>query len=426
MTEEIINDAMANIAQKRQEIQGTKTNVLTRPEASREDPDAKRSPTNRLIRGSLAHALTFLRDDPRVTGENRQVLYDFAREERELASNLDKLDAQYRSNTAEYDDGKGGKIHTVTLDLKELTEGEEDTRVPWVMIGGASSTDEGNAQLPMVMALQGEKVTILTYPEQMKLQKGGDGRSILESLSNKGQEDLAIFKNVAPQVGYAKTNLLGHSLGGAMVLSMASDPEFASKMGIENVVVMAPTGFEKRRFVGISKAFLDEGGKLNSDPEAKVFLDQGVVDANRPSGVGGGEGIKGQIKLGIDLVSGGKAAATKMIDGEVLARAASNIQGDLEIWTSSNDKIINADAIAGVVGEAPFTTNNVSLYSMEGGNHNSYFTEFGFNRARQEEQQARHEAQTTAIGKKVSMESVERSGAEFILKQMQVPTSEAA
>jgi len=115
-----------------------------------------------------------------------------------------------------------------------------------------------------------------------------------------------------------------------------------------------------------------------------------------------------------------------MIDGEVLARAASNIQGDLEIWTSSNDKIINADAIAGVVGEAPFTTNNVSLYSMEGGNHNSYFTEFGFNRARQEEQQARHEAQTTAIGKKVSMESVERSGAEFILKQMQVPTSEAA
>jgi len=152
----------------------------------------------------------------------------------------------------------------------------------------------------------------------------------------------------------------------------------------------------------------------------KVFLDQGVVDANRPSGVGVGEGIKGQIKLGIDLVSGGKAVATKMIDGEVLARAASNIQGDLEIWTSSNDKIINAEAIAGVVGEAPFTTNNVSLYSVEGGNHNSYFTEsFGFTRVRQDEQEARRETQTPFIGSKVSASSMERSGAEYIFKQMQ-------
>ena len=272
MTEGIIGDAMASIAQTRQEIQGTNANVQTRPESSREDAEAKRSPTNRLIRGSLAHALTYLRDDPRVTGENRQVLYDFAKEERKLSTSIDKLDAQYRSNTAEYDDGKGGKIHTVTLDLKEFAEGEEDTRTPWIMVGGASSTDEGNAGLPMAMALQGEKVTILTYPEQIKLQKGGDGRSILESLSNKGQEDLEIFKNVAPQIGYSKTNLLGHSLGGAMVLSMASDPEFASKMGIENVVVMAPTGFEKRRFTGISKAFLDEGARLNSDPEAKGIL----------------------------------------------------------------------------------------------------------------------------------------------------------
>ncbi len=417
---------MANIAQKRQEIHGTKENVLTRPEATRDDPDAKRSPTNRLIRGSLAHALTYLREDPRVTGENRQVLYDFAQEERELALNLDKLDSQYRSNTAEYDDGKGGKIHTVTLDLKELAEGEEDTRTPWIMVGGASSTDEGNAGLPVAMALQGEKVTILTYPEQMKLQKGGDGRSLLESFSNKGQEDLEIFKNVAPQTGYKNTNLLGHSLGGAMVLSMASDPVFASKMGIENVVVMAPTGFEKRRFAGISKAFLDEGAKLNSDPEAKIFLNQGVMDANRPSGVGA-EGLLGAIKLGKDLVSGGKAAATKMIDGEVLARAASNIHGDLEIWTSSEDKIINAEVVGEVVKDAPFSTNNVSLYSMEGGNHNSYFIEaFGFNRVRQEEQKARHESQTPSIGKRVSIGSMERSGAEYLLKQMQQPAQEAA
>ena len=426
MTEGIINDAMANIAQTRQEIQGTKANVLTRPEATRDDPDAKRSPTNRLIRGSFAHALTNLRDDPRVTGENRQVLYDFAREQRKLSADLDRLDAQYRSNTAEYDDGKGGKIHAVTLDLKEFAEGEEDTRVPWVMIGGATSTDEQNAALPIAMALQGHKITILTYPEQMKLQKEGEGRGLFEPISNMVREDFEKFKHASKEIGYKKLNLIGHSLGGAMVIGIASHPEFVSDIGVENVVAVAPTGFEKRNVVAISVDFLKEGAKLMKDPEAKVFLDQGVIDANRPSGVGG-KGILGLPKMAWDSWSGGEAAATKMITSKVLARASSNIKGDLEIWTSSEDKIVNDDVIAETIQFAPITSNNVSHYSLEGGNHNSFFTEaFGFARVRQEEQQARHDAQTPFIGKKVSIDSLERSGAEYLFKQVLEPVSGAA
>ncbi len=426
MTEGIINDAMANIARVRQEIQGTETNVLTRPEATREDPDAKRSPTNRLIRGSLTGALHLLLKDPRVTGENRSVLYDFAKEERKMQENLDKLDSQYRTNTVEVDDGQGGKIHAITLDLKEFSEGEEDERIPWIMIGGASSTDEQNAGLPMAMALQGHKVTVLTYPEQMKLQKGGEGRGPFEPLKNMVKKDLAIFKHAGKEIGYKKANFMGHSLGGAMVIAMASDPTFASQIEIGNVLAVAPTGFEKRHTTAISLDFVKEGKKLMKDPEAKVFLDQGVVDANRPSGVGG-EGALGLVKMAWDSLSGGRGAATKMIDGDVLAQSASNIKGDLEIWTSSEDKIINGNAIDETIQIAPLKSDNVSHYNLQGGNHNSYFTEaFGFTRVREEEQQARHETQTPFIGKTVSASSLERSGAEYLFKQMLQSTSEAA
>lgn len=427
MTEGIIGETMASIAQTRQEIQGTKANVLTRPESTRDDQDAKRSPTNRLIRASIAHALTLLRDDPRATGEGRQVLYDFAKDGRELTANLDKLDAQYRSNTTELDDGAGGKIHAVTLDLKEFTEGEEDTRTPWVMIGGATSTDEQNAALPMAMALQGHKITILTYPAQMKLQKGGEGRGPIEPISNMVRKDFNKFKHAGKCIGYKKMNLIGHSLGGAMVIGMASRPDFVSTVEVDNVVALAPTGFEKRSTLAISLDFVKEGGKLNSDPEAKVFLDQGVVDANRPSGVGG-KGTLGYVKMAWDSLSGGMAAATNMITVKTLDRASSNIKGELEIWTSSEDKIINADAIDQTIRSlSRGKVNNVFHYNLVGGNHNSYFTEaLGFTRVREEEQEARHTIITPFIGKTVGVDSMERSGAEYLHKKKQQSAHKAA
>jgi len=420
MNAEIIENVQGELSNTRASIQGNlDADILTdRRQVPGVENGPFRSPTNRLIRGSLAHAMKLLRDDPISARENRGIVFDFAHGQRALTEKLDQIDLQYRDNGIEVEDGRGGLIHVSTLDVNNPQEGE-DNRIPWVMIGGATSTSEANAALPIALAVAGEMVSVMTYPEQMRMREGGRGFS--DKISNSGDDDFERFKSAIKSLGYAKINLVGHSLGGSLVLRIAADPEFAEIVEVQDVVALAPTGFIRKPVIGNALDFQKEGGVISADPEmeASIFK-QGVMDANNPSLMGDPVGIKGKLDFALNFASTGRAAATKTINEGVLERAIDNVKGDVEVWTGSEDKIIREQEVHSLVGKmSQKFPNRISSYSLDGGSHNSFFTNaFGFVRARAEEQQARRDAGISMVGKRIEENTLERSGAEMILRQM--------
>lgn len=418
-----IEGALQDISANRQKIAGNENaDILTdrRQILSNENLEPPfRSPTNRLIRGSIAYALAYLRDNPQVTGENRQVVYDFAKKQREMTVKLDQLDLQYKNNGRLVEDGLGGHIYASTLDLQEKKEGEEDTRVPWVMIGGSTSTSEANASLPIALALSGEKVTILTYPEQMQLQAGK--RSFMDKIRNAKKGDLLKFSNAIKNLGERKINLIGHSLGGAFVLALASDNSFVSSVEINDVISLAPGGFTKRNMLSLGKGFGREDVNVRRDPEMKASIyDQGVVDANRPSAMGNPGNLIQTAGFLLNFLSTGRATATRFINSQVVENAAQNVTGDIEVWTASKDSIIKEDEVhKAVENVAERHPGKVASYTLEG-THNTFFTNaFGFVRHRSLERDRRHKEKTPVQKKEIDANDLERSGAEFLLKEMQ-------
>lgn len=405
--------------------------IMTDRRFTRESETVPRSPTTRLIRGSLAATLKDIKNDPQLRID---VLPGFVRESRKLAENLDKLDTQFHTTGKFLEAGKSDKkkdsIYAVTLDLREPSD-EPDNRIPWVMIGGAYSTSEQNAALSMALALQGEKVVVLTHPEQMRDQEGMRGPHDL--LKNTAQEDMQMFKNAVGNSGLQKVNLLGDSLGGAFALAIASDPEFAKKIQIENVVLTQPVGFEPRAQKDLMAEGSAEERRNVNDPEAKVIMAyQGNTDAKRPSGAKLHDvSLVKRMLESRKFISPGKASGTQINDTESIKNTLTNISGDLEIWTNDGDNLSRSDVINDKLREAMNSIseedrNRLSSYVISGARHNELIVHgFGFIRARREEQDARHIIGEPQFGKTISLSAIERSGAEYLLKQMrpQAPSS---
>lgn len=418
---------LKKVAQRRQDANLVpKTQIATRREQVRqesEDSEIFRSPTTRLIRGSLAATLKDIKNSPEM---RVSLLPGFVAESRIMAKNLDKLDLQFNTTGKFLDAGKGpekrNSIYAVTLDLQEKTE-TPDTRVPWVMIGGAYSTSEQNASLSMALALQGEKVIVLTHPEQMRDQEGFRGPKDL--MRNTAREDIEMFKAALGSTGFSKVNVLGDSLGGAYALAVASDSNLSVQ--IENAVILQPVGFEPRS----QKELMTEGNadeKRNvNDPEAKYIMAyQGNTDAKRKSGAQLHD--VNFLKRAIEsrkFISSSKAAGEQLNDATSVVKAVNNISGDLEIWECGEDRLARPEVITTAVEKAreglgAEQQSRLVSYDVEGAHHNQLILNaFGFIRTRLEEQRARSEMGGDYKGaKKISVGSLERSGAEYILKQM--------
>lgn len=422
--EEGFEGALAAIQQTRADIRGTKDwDILTDRRPTREDMDVPRSPTTRLIRGSLAHALDFLRHDP-IYKEDKGAVDGFRAEVDRLAQAADRLDVQFHKNGREIEtqvDGNVQPIYVAELDLNPPKEGEVDERIPWLMIGGALSTSEQNAGLSMALALQGERVMVATHPGQMGEQSGG--RGFFERIGNSGKKDLKVFSQVVEKLGSSKLNLIGHSLGGRYVLEIAG---INPNVEIHDVVALAPTGFEGRSLKGVGEGFAAEDKISKVDPEQFVGMaSQGNEDAYRKSGIDLVGSLKDKAIGMLSFLGSGRAAASQAIASELIAdKVLPNISGDLEIWTADGDGIVNPDAIENVVGEVirrhSESTSRLSSYVVEGAGHNIFFINgLGFVRARDEEQQARHEALVSSpqVGKRIGADALERSAAEFLLKK---------
>ncbi|HMS22179.1 MAG TPA: hypothetical protein PKA38_00265 [Candidatus Levybacteria bacterium] len=400
--------------------------IMTDRRFTRENESVPRSPTTRLIRGSLAATLKDIKNDPQMRID---ILPGFVRESRELAENLDKLDTQFHTTGKFFEAGKGDKrkdsIYAVTLDLREPSN-EPDTRIPWVMIGGAYSTSEQNAALSMALALQGEKVIVLTHPEQMRDQEGFRGPKDL--LRNTARENIKMFTSAISNLGLSHVNLLGDSLGGAFALAVAADSELTKKVQIENAVILQPVGFEDRSQKELMSHGNEDERRNVEDPEAKVIMAlQGNTDAYRKSGAQLHDvSMRKRLWESRKFISSSQATAGQINDSEVIVKAINNMSGDLEIWGCGDDQLARPQAINAAVDKARLTLveeNQKRLYSyeVEGAHHNNLILNaFGFIRARSQEQEARHDIGENYSGiKKMNIATMERSGAEYILKKMQ-------
>lgn len=421
-------DALANKVQaRREEARAAKNpDIATDKQPTREDISVPRSPTTRLIRGSLAATLKDIKHSPEM---NMSLLPGFVAESRIMADSLDKLDVQFHKNGRFIETGDGSAekdtIYGVELDLNKPQEGVEDTRIPYVMIGGTTSTSEQNAALSMALALEGNKVIVLTYPEQMREQTGG--RGFKDKISNIGTENIEKFKNAVKSLGLKQVNLIGHSFGGAAVIEMAADSAFTQEVGVHDVISLAPSSFERRHVLGIGTDFNNQGKLTQADPEANVMMmDQGDVDAHRKSGIkAGAGGISGMTNDVLSFFSGGRAAATKMIDAEKIAtKTVPNISGRLEVWTGSDDTVCRPEPVQDVLTKAvlknPMIKDKVFSYRVDGARHDSFITNaLGLVGAIKQERDAQQDvAPESRIGMKMSLDTLKRSGAEVILEKM--------
>ncbi|MBP6913031.1 MAG: hypothetical protein KBC00_00265 [Candidatus Levybacteria bacterium] len=425
-----IDKLLAKVQTRRDAAAKTENpDITTDRRPTRENTDVPRSPTTRLIRGSLTASLKDIKNDPQMRVD---LVPGFVSESRKMAEDLDKLDVQFHKSGKFLDAGKGSdkknSIYAVTLDLREPSN-EPDTRTPWVMIGGAYSTSEQNAALSMALALQGEKVMVVTHPEQMRDQEGR--RGLLDLFKNTAKDDIGMFKNALVSTGFSKVNLLGDSVGGAFALALASDSELTKKVQIENAIILQPVGFEKRT----QKELMTEGNadeKRNvNDPEAKVIMAlQGNTDAYRKSGaqLHDVSSFKRMIEAR-KFISSSKVTSDKLNDSESIARAVENISGELEIWSCGGDGLARPEAIQAAINNAlPLLKEDdktrLYSYNVTGAHHNQLILNaFGFMRARFEEQEARRQIGEAYKGTKtMDIKTMERSGAEYLLKKMQSRT----
>lgn len=420
-----IDQLLTNVQARRRMAQTAKAHglnpkVTTERRPSREDNEIPRSPTTRLIRGSLAATMKDIKNDPQM---RVGLLSEFVGASREMAEDLDKLDYQFHTNGRIVEAGKGSgereSIYLAELDLREPSN-EPDTRIPWVMIGGASSISEQNAALSMALALQGERVFVLTLPDQMKEQTGG--RSLREKIANSYNEDFNAFRRVIEDLGVSKVNLIGHSLGGGLVLELAGDQELSQKVQVEDVLALDPTGFERRRIFPMAIAFKNTAKDVEKDPEAKtIMLEQGNIDAHRASGIGQENGILKPLKEGLSFLSSGRASASKRFSPEKLAEISGHVSGDVEIWTGESNRVVKPEAIIECVNNAGDVP-NLSLYVIKGGKHEAIIANaLGFIATHMDEKRSRAELGDLYRSKniKISISTLERSGAEYLLKQMQ-------
>ncbi len=229
--------------------------------------DIDRGVSVRFEREEIFRAYKLLKRQIELTkqkGEDKAretaMLADFREKARILEKNLDKVYRQFYENriSVKINDPELGvdEISVAVLDLNPPKEGEKDTRTPYVLIPTYASSPVQTAEFSMQLALKGQKVMVLTYPEKYllskpaddwlgKLQKNGTLEPYAEvagKVIQKLREDEEIPED--KRITTRRINLVGLSMGAAIVLEMAADPNFSEQ--IEDLIVIEPASVFER------------------------------------------------------------------------------------------------------------------------------------------------------------------------------------
>ncbi len=323
----------------------------------------------RFQRAEIARAYKALRNqvrDAEKKGEDaephREVVKKFAAKAHVLEKDLDTLNRQFYENitTVHVDDPELGvhEIPVVTLDLNPPAEGQEDTRTPYFITPSYVTNYHESAAFSMALALAGEKVNVMTYPEKFKMAKSPD--DWLDRVKKDGT--LKPYAKLAGKIiqglSLNRLNLIGISMGAGVSLEMASDPS----LNIQDLIIIEPpTVIGKNTLKQLFDFGVMEGvpAILNAEDRAKVVLSESPELAQRAKGT--------------DVVLA-PILARKQITQEQLQ--AINPHGRYQVWFGENSAITGEKTReefvrAEAARSANPNTSPIEMYVIKGGRHGS-------------------------------------------------------
>lgn len=243
------------------------------------------------------------------------------------------------------------------MDLNPPKDGEEDKRTPYFIVPQYVTNPHQSAALSMALALEGQKVHVMTYPEEHKMAK--PPADWLERVKEEGTLALhaKLAKKVAKGMGIERPNLMGFSMGAAIALEMASDSGYE----VNDLIVMEPpTVIHKGTLKQLADFGVIEGipAVLNAEDRLKTVL------SDRPEVTGV---LKGTERVMVPLL------AKKQIDDEKLQRI--NPKGRYQVWLGGDSAITGekteqafVDAEKGRIAANP-DASPLEVYRIEGVGH---------------------------------------------------------
>lgn len=171
----------------------------------------------------------------------------FSKKADALEVDLDKLNRQLDTCDRQVDiEGpKIGKQKVPVYKFDLQPENKEDSRVPYVLCGTYLGDAQHNVELPMALALRGEKVYFFPYPERVNVQTPADWADRIKKDGTFGLH-AEYVKEIIKALGLPKVNVVGFSMGASVALEMATDPDFGR---INDLLVMEPIGFKNREYL---------------------------------------------------------------------------------------------------------------------------------------------------------------------------------
>ena len=335
-----------------------------------ENKDQTRGEAFRFERGQIFKAYKILRDQivqAEERGEDttdKEDLLDKIRIQAEISEKkLDELERQFYENgkTIEIDTEFGKfSVPVAELDLRKKEDGKEkeDERIPYFMLGSVAQNYHQMAAFAMGLALKGERVLVPTWPEQAI---GGRPDNFNELL--KKQHNLKIHKEYAKKtieaMGLEKINLVGYSMGGAVSLELAQDPDFNA---IQDLTIIEPAGLEDKGILKLTKDFAIEEGMLKTMP----YSENRIKTMN--------QGKREEV-LNLELLMEDcKILSKKCFDKDTLGKI--HPKGRYQLWVGTKSSIADSKVASDVFlaaeknrQENDKEANPIEIYIINGGTH---------------------------------------------------------
>jgi hypothetical protein len=308
--------------------------------------EINRGIVERYERGELFRAyMDFRREikDAVKRGEDSSPIEErfnaFREQSTDFKKKLDILNRQFypypddpnKWDTVHVEDGELGKhdIPVVTLDLHPPKDGKKDERVPYFIVPPYIANPYQVAFLAISLALEGQRVHIMTYPEKYKMSKSSLDwiERIREDKTLKLYSKLA--QKTAEGLGLSEFNLVGASMGAAIALEMASDPNLKGK--INDLIAIDPSSIFKRTTAGLLWDF-------GRDTVPPSFLDREIsikaAQSERPD-------------LSVSMGRRGGWVEAPFLWAPILAKAQItpetlgriNAKGKFQVWIGGKSKI---------------------------------------------------------------------------------------
>lgn len=238
--------------------------------ASQTRDGTQREPCVLLERRKLLRVYHHLREKREEEGV-ADILETFKNRARQAQEDLDTLNTQCRNVRLErvHTEKTGEHLIPVTEFDLHPSENGEDSRTPYVLIGGFTTTPRRMASTAMAFAMRGERVIVLGHTETVAAHHPKDWRKRLKEHSGLDLHTL-LFQELITQLGLEDLHLVGYSMGGAISLQLAADPAFQGR--INDLIILEPVALEQKGTPKMTWDFIIRQALLRTVTDPEAFL----------------------------------------------------------------------------------------------------------------------------------------------------------